>query len=328
MPRRVCIVAVLLGSCLQGWSQNAAAWPVRRRAVGNYGGGGAVQVAPKIDAESAEYRPLNVVYNYDKAVTREVAFADRVRVFMDIHDPDVLKANQPLVAEVRLADMSNSQATYVKWCPVSLTRDAKENVQVGVIDITNARRESLLRPAHVYRLFINLHRQAPKYGQATVRGRVPGPYYVATSGRTLLQRARHRIVMRTFREWYYTERGWRSGENYPMDCHAYYCWAVGKTTTSDGNGWANPGLLFGGNVPYRSGGDIPELAAKGSIHGDYVRVPGHTFMLLAYDEKLGQVWTMEGNFNRSIEIALRPVGPGWTVGPLQEEHMRPEAVGS
>lgn len=70
------------------------------------------------------------------------------------------------------------------------------------------------------------------------------------------------------------------------------------------------------------------LTKDGPIRGDYVRVPEHTFMLLAYDRKLGRVWTMEGNFNRTIVITLRPVGSGWTVGHLQDEHIRPEAVDS
>ena len=47
------------------------------------------------------------------------------------------------------------------------------------------------------------------------------------------------------------------------------------------------------------GGHIPELRGEGPIHGDGVRMPGHSFMLLSYDAERGQIWTMEGNFNRS-----------------------------
>jgi hypothetical protein len=35
------------------------------------------------------------------------------------------------------------------------------------------------------------------------------------------------------------------------------------------------------------------------------------------------VWTMESNFNRTIEVAIRPVGSEWTVGHLVDEHIRP-----
>jgi hypothetical protein len=46
-------------------------------------------------------------------------------------------------------------------------------------------------------------------------------------------------------------------------------------------------------------------------------------MLLAYDAKQNCVWTMESNFNRTIEVAIRPANSGWTVGHLADEHIRP-----
>ena len=45
-------------------------------------------------------------------------------------------------------------------------------------------------------------------------------------------------------------------------------------------------------------------------------------MLLAYDQQGGTVWTMEGNFNSTIEIVQRSVDSGWTVGHLAEEHVQ------
>jgi len=58
------------------------------------------------------------------------------------------------------------------------------------------------------------------------------------------------------------------------------------------------------------------------IHGDYVRKPGHTFMLLSYDAEKRHVWTMEANFNHTIEICIRSVDSGWTVGHLATDHIR------
>jgi hypothetical protein len=49
-------------------------------------------------------------------------------------------------------------------------------------------------------------------------------------------------------------------------------------------------------------------------------------MLLAYDESQNRVWTMEGNYGRSIEVAIRPVGSGWQVGHLVEEHVDAQAL--
>ena len=71
------------------------------------------------------------------------------------------------------------------------------------------------------------------------------------------------------------------------------------------------------------GGHIPELRGEGPIHGDDVRMPGHSFMLLSYDAERGQVWTMEGNFNRSVEVVVRTVRPSWQVGHWPDRHILP-----
>jgi len=325
-PRRFLVVVLLL-SCFVSLADHAQAWPLRRsRSNRSYGNSGAVQVASKGDPDSAGYRPLRVYYSYEKANDLAVAFPDRIRVFLRIRDEQLVEASKDLMAEVKLTDLSNSEATHVKWCSVSLSAQSQQSETIGTFDLANEKGESLIEPQKVYRLFVNLHRKSKEYGQDSVWGRVPGPYYVATSGDSLLQRARQQIAMRTFREWYCTERGWPRDGNYRMDCHAYYLWATGFCTVGARYGQANLGALFGGRTPYRGGGAICELTKEEPVHGDYVRIPGHTFMLLAYDENLGRVWTMEGNFGRSIEIAIRSVGSGWQVGHLAEEHIRSDAL--
>ena len=118
------------------------------------------------------------------------------------------------------------------------------------------------------------------------------------------------------------QRGWPRDGGYRMDCHAYYLWATGFCTKGARYGQADLDALFSGQTPYRGGSQIDEVAKDDPIHGDYVRIPGHTFMLLAYDANLGRVWTMEANFGHTIEIAIRSVGSGWEVGHLAEEHIR------
>lgn len=197
--------------------------------------------------------------------------------------------------------------------------------KTGIFELTNEGEESpIVEPAKVYRLFVNLHRKSKEYGKETAVGRVSLPYYVATSGETRIDRARQHIVMRTFKEFYYAKRGWRTGERYPMDCYAFYMWATGTTTVGAQNGRTVLGRLFDGQTPYNSGSDIRELVKKGRIHGDYVRLPGHSLMLLAYDPKIRTVWTIEGNFSRTIEVVNRSLGSGWTVGHLADHHIRPE----
>ena len=287
--------------------------------------GGPVKVAPKADADSADYRSLKVYYCYDRASQEDVAYADRIRVFLRLRDAEVLETRDPLVAEVKFTDLTDQEQTGTAYVPVSLTTDPETDEKVGVFDVVSKEDAPVaIKPAGVYRLFVNLHRQAESYGKGSVLGRVPTPYYVATAGPSRLDRGRRHIVMRAFKEFYYTEKGWPSDEQRPLDCHAYYCWATGSCTVGAQRGRANLVRLWGALVGSHRGGHIPDLAGQEPVAADYVRIPGHTFMLLAYDAKRNQVWTMESNFNHSIEVAIRPVGSGWTVGHLLEEHIRPE----
>ena len=130
--------------------------------------------------------------------------------------------------------------------------------------------------------------------------------------------------MRTFKEFYYLNRGWDSGENYSMDCYAYYMWATGFCTKGASGGQTQLWQLFDGGSGYHDGSHVPGLALKEAIHGDYVRIPGHSFMLLAYDQEQQVAWTMEGNFNSTVEVAIRSIDYGWTVGHLRKEHVRAE----
>jgi hypothetical protein len=204
-----------------------------------------------------------------------------------------------------------------------LKDDPEADEKQGIFEVNNkGQKEPIVKPSKVYRLFVNLHRKSKEYGEESVLGRVSTPYYVATSGETRLDQARRHVAMRTFKEFYYTEKRWRSKESYPMDCYAFYVWATGSCTVGARSGRANLARLFSGNTPFRNGSHISGIAEKESIHGDYVRKPGHSFMLLAYDRKLKRVWTMEGNFGRSIEVAVRPTNSEWKVGHLAEEHIR------
>lgn len=294
----------------------------RRRSYQTYSTG-YKRVAPTWDEASARYRALSAYYDYDRAQSEEVAFADKVRVFLMLHDGEFENLEQQLVAEVKLIDASDPETEHVLHYPVSLTRAADDDYTLGVIDVTNDDEgEVILKPGTVYRLFVNLHGKAAEYDAESAIGRVPTPYYVATSGESPIEQARQQIVMRTFREWYCVQRGWRRSGEYVMDCHDYYRWATAPATVGASYGRANLGRLFNGR--YRNGGHIKEITDETPIHADYVRMPGHTFMLLAYDEDRHEVLTMEANFNHSIAVVIRSVSSGWTVGHLEEENLRPD----
>lgn len=322
MSRNVLLILLSFAFVVVTMSETASAVPRWRRSNYTYYSSGYTQVAAKSDDDFADYRSLQVYCDYDEAQDAEVAFSDKIRVFMNVWDQEIIDSKEPLVAEVKFTDTSNYETSYVRYVPVTLSEVADQEYRLGTFDLTNARdEEPTFKPATVYRMFIALHRESETYSEETAWGRLPGPYYAVTSGDSDLERARQRIVMRTFREWYYTERGWHRNATYPMDCHAYYLWATGPCTVGASNDWANLGALFG---TYHSGGHIAELMESDRIHGDYVRKPGHTFMLLSYDAEMGHVWTMEANFNHTIEVCIRSVGSDWTVGHLVPEHIRPD----
>lgn len=326
MSRKTLVSLLLLVFLALLVCESASAVPRRRRRSTNYYSyaSGYTQVAAKADNDKMGYRRLEVYCDYEAAQSEDVAFTDKIRVFMNVWDQEVLSSDEPLVAEVKITNTSDYETTYIRRVPVALSDVAEEQYRVGTFELSNTEDgEAIIHPATVYRLFITLHRESEEeeYGETTAWGQLPGPYYVVTSGDTRLDRARHRIVMRTFREWYYTERGWNRNAHYPMDCHAYYRWATGICTVGASNGWSNLEAIFG---TYHRGSHIAGLMESDRIHGDYVRKPGHTFMLLSYDAKKGHVWTMEANFNHTIEICIRSVDSGWTVGHLEPDHIRPD----
>ncbi len=306
------------------------------------------QIAAKVDPDAKPLKPLPVSFHYDPAIREERLFDGtlRVRLCLGLDDAEALKG--PLVAEVKLIDLSHSHRSHTRFVPIKVDRDVfrgdlaspasappptagedRDGYQFQIVryahfDLQNLGEEApLLNPARVYRLFVSLHRKAPLQGPTTLLGQVPYPYYAATSGSTRLDRARQRIVMRTFKEFYYRLNGWRTGEKYPMDCYAYYMWATGFCTVGSQNGRTQLHNLFDKENPYNLGSHIPDLSGKGPIHGDYVRMPGHSFMLLSYDAEQGQVWTMEGNFNSTVEVVVRTVRPSWQVGHLRDRHIVP-----
>lgn len=323
MHIRACCVAVFLLGLMSVFVSPADA---QRRGRGNYYYSSAVQqVAPYSLQSSSNIKTVGAYYNYNRANDRRVAFLKKLRVFLAIREDDALSKEESLVAEVHLTDLENSSKPKLRYYELTSDGDPLAGYKNLAFDITNdGEKEPLVEPGKVYRLFVNLHRKAEKYDKDSLIGRVPLPYYAATSGKSTLDLARQQIVMRTFKEFYYINRGWDSGESYTMDCYAYYMWATGFCTKGASGGHTQLGHLFPNGVGNHSGGHVPELAQKGPIHGDYVRVPGHSFMILSYDPVRRLVWTMEGNYGATVEVAVRSIDGGWSVGHLREEHVRAE----
>lgn len=324
--RRALICLMLLSAQVLLLTPVASAFPPWRRRSSStryrtYSSGGYKRLPSRVDRASARYRRLGVSFDYNKALAAEERFQGRLRVHLNVYDKKLAAAKEPVVAEVKLTDLTDEKATHTRYIPVSMTRDDKKTS--GLVEIRNDDPEKpLVQPARVYRVFVNLHKKSDKYGADTVIGRVQMPYYTASAGANRVDCARQKIVLRTFKEYYYRKTGRRSGERYSIDCYAYYMWATGFCTKGAVRNRTVLGRLFRGKTPFQSGSSIAKTAKGSAIHGDYVRKPGHSFMLLAYNPKSKTVWTMEGNFNKTIEVVVRRVSSGWTVGHLRDEHIR------
>ncbi|MCG8586120.1 MAG: hypothetical protein MI757_15535 [Pirellulales bacterium] len=323
MHLRGCCLAVLLLSSFAVFVDSAEA---QRRGRGNYYySGGSLAVAPYSQKLYDSYKVLPVYYNYNRANDRRNAYLDKLRVFLAIPENNELSKEESLVAEVHYTDLENYTKPKLRYYELKNDGEALRGYKNFVFEITNDNeKEPIVEHAHVYRMFINLHRKADKYDKTTLIGRVPLPYYAATSGKSTLELARQQIVMRTFKEFYYINRGWDSGERYTMDCYAYYMWATGFCTKGAAGGHTQLWTLFPNGVGNHNGWDVPDLVKKAPVHADYVRIPGHSFMILAYDPHVQHVWTMEGNFGATVEVAIRTIDGSWSVGHLKEEHVRAE----
>lgn len=328
MFRTSWISCVLIGATLATIAEaDAQLFRRRRNANGNttynsYGNTYSQPIGAGIDA-SPELRSLDAVYDYDLGKKRDAAFGDKVDVHLRIADTEVLESKRPIVAEISVADLRDDDKTVTCFAPVSINYEEKGQYKPATFSISNEdAKPAVLAPASVYQMTVKLHRQSERYNRKTALGEMSFPYYVATPGESRLDKARQQIVMRTFREWYYAKQGWQTDEYYAMDCYAFYMWATGFCTRGATNGHTNLWLLFDATTPFHSGSEITGLAKKHAIHGDYVRMPGHSFMLLAHDSDEGKVWTMEGNYGATIEIVTRYVDPGWTVGHLHQRHLR------
>ena len=320
MPARACCLAVLLSSVFLVFSDTAEA---QRR--GYYYTGGMLSVAPYTEQKSDGYKVLPVYYNYNRANDRRNAYLDKLRVFLAIPEDNELSKEDSLVAEVHFTDLENYSKPKLLFYDLVKDGEPLAGYENFSFQITNEdKKKPLVEAAKVYRIFVSLHRKSDKYDEKSLIGRVPLPYYTATSGASTLDLARQQIVMRTFKEFYYINRGWDSGERYVMDCYAYYMWATGFCTKGAADGHTQLWTLFPNGVGNHDGSHVPELAKKEPVHGDYVRIPGHSFMILAYDPKLQHVWTMEGNFGATVEVAVRTIDYGWSVGHLRPEHVRAE----
>jgi hypothetical protein len=156
-------------------------------------------------------------------------------------------------------------------------------------------------------------------------GQARTPFYGATGGVTRLANARAAIAMRALGEVDDWRRGWTRGKPYLVGrwCERFYSWNIDEHVyTAYRNGY-DP-RTFSRHGALMSGSEWREVAEKQNIMGDHIRIQGHGFMVLSYDEDLGQAWTIEGNFGNTVALTNRRIQNYWSVGTLVEGMLREE----
>lgn len=106
-------------------------------------------------------------------------------------------------------------------------------------------------------------------------------------------------------------------------CERFYFWNIAKFVRPPYRQGYDPGTFSRHNALI-SGTKMRDAVAAENIMGDHVRVPGHGFMVLCYDEHLGCVWSIEGNYGNRVAMTKRSVGGSWSLGRLTEEMLMPE----
>lgn len=258
---------------------------------------------------------IAVAYDYAGVLSRDSQTAAVIRLVLQ---GGPLKASRRVLFSGSLLNLNNSSIRV----PVEREVDVAEG---GIVDFT----VSGLDPETIYRL--------EKASLADASGGLVAPpnavqishqFHVATVGDSALSKARRRMVLRAVAESYDWDHGNYDGSKGYANgswCDRFYTWAAQHDFKV-----ANPysaKSFFSRHGSLGNSGRVPGLAARGSVMGDFVRYEGssqgtHTFMILAYDQATRMVWTVEGNFNSSVERLTRRLGSGWWHGQLVDSQVR------
>jgi hypothetical protein len=148
-----------------------------------------------------------------------------------------------------------------------------------------------LPPHRVYRIWVSL----TQMGNDAAIGYVRMPHYHISWSERPDHERRRQSVFGALQHYYLAKMG-RAGN---MDCWAFTRHYLAPIFPS----W---------NRRTHYGPSIPGLAAQTSIIGDYVRIPDyHSLIVLAHDAASGVIWSVEGNFNSTIEVVSRTQFSNW-----------------
>jgi hypothetical protein len=251
-----------------------------------------------------------IAFDYDYSMERIA----QDRIVTQIHlggHVELLEHEGPLNLRVDVFSLKNSAApTHYVYRQLQPTEDWQPLEVDG------------LQAEMPYRLRVYFYSDDP---DPILLGKASLPMDTATGGNTRLANARAKVVMCALGEVHDWDRGYTRGKSYVVGrwCERFYWWNfVEGFSTPYSYGYDV--RTFSRHGALVSGQELRETARDGNIMGDHVRIQGHGFMVLSYDEHLGQAWTIEGNFGNRAVLAQRTVQNYWSVGKLVESMLKAE----
>jgi hypothetical protein len=240
----------------------------------------AKNIAPILHPEQKGMKALNVVYDF--ARMKDADFADRNQLALKFNS---LPTREGLNARLIIEDLQNRRNDMRQTAEIELGPKGTATIQLHE-----------LREHRFYRIWITLHRADGEASRANALGYVRIPFYLMSwsPDRDLEKR---RLAVTDALEHYYLAKLGKAGN---MDC-----WQFTKR-------YLGP-FFPGWNKPNTTGKSLASLAAQGTIAADYVRIPDYHSLILVARDTAGTVWSIEGNFNNTIEVTTRNDYAHWRV---------------
>jgi hypothetical protein len=239
------------------------------------------QVASRIHSEQQGLAALNLTYDFEKMKNPELAAQNLIIMNLNGYG-----ATDRAAANVIVENLADKSKNFRKSFP--LERISETQVAIHLTDI---------EPHKVYRLWITLHKAGKEPTRANALGYVRMPHYLVSWSPDGAHERRRLATINAVQHYYSAKMGWWGN----MDCWAFTQRYLGPHFPS----W---------NRQTHYGSNLPNLQVTSSVIGDYVRIPDyHSLIVLAYDVTSGIIWSVEGNFNSTIEVVTRNQFNNWWV---------------
>ncbi len=265
---------------------------------------------PLNQTAKVEFSYRHAFFNPDK---------NAIPIKMMVTDPAILKEKEKLFALVEYFPMKHSRQKKT----VSLPIQWKGNDAYVSLDG--------LESNSVYRAQVKLYKKRESDPSQGDQLRDLGEFIGVTSGDTHQAKARHRIVTSELIE----ADDWRARRtnhtNMPYeDLNGGWCGSFQEYCTKPflKIDTEQPSKWYERHGKLASGSDIPALAAKDGVHGDWANYSYHKLMILDYDHDTQTVHSIDGNSGAGSGVAFfeRPTSAISLVGHITDDTVKTDGL--